>query len=68
MQRVDPVDGSGGAAPADKLAQFAGQPWKPGEGTIHEAIYKTDAFRINSFKILSCSNRGPHDWCVLQGG
>jgi hypothetical protein len=27
-------------------------------------IYGTDAFRIQCFKVLSCSNRTAHEWCV----
>ncbi|GBF94727.1 hypothetical protein Rsub_07610 [Raphidocelis subcapitata] len=44
-----------------------------GDGAAHAAvmdadIYRTDAFRMNAFKVLSCSNRAAHDWRVALAG
>ncbi|GBF91455.1 hypothetical protein Rsub_04195 [Raphidocelis subcapitata] len=33
-----------------------------GADPMRSPLYMSDAFRINVFKILSCSNRRPHDW------
>lgn len=37
------------------------QSWELGVGILDHPIYSTDEFRINAFKVLSCSNRAAHD-------
>jgi hypothetical protein len=58
--------GPSGSAPEDG-ADRQHRAWTLGEGIIDHEIYSTDQFRIAAFKVLSCSNRGPHDWCVAVG-